>query len=235
MIPIISGSNIASLETAPRSIVRYAFIVFTFLLTNTTFSQSQRDIDQAAQLFRQGQAAYEEGRFSEAAEKMKAAYELTRAAELAFNVGRAYERMSEYDEAIRYFRIYLRRGSPDERERSDIQGRINALQAAKRRQRDQVFTMPPSTDELTHEARTFFRRGVTMYRQGHYEAAMQAFIAAHRFAPLPEVLYNMAMTARRLGQTRDAIDYFREYLRRRPNAPDRFHVEHEIEEMRSSR
>lgn len=62
---------------------------------------------------------------------------------------------------------------------------------------------------------------------------MQAFIAAHRFAPLPEVLYNLAVTAERLGSPRDAIDYYREYLRGLPeNAPDRGAVERKIAALR---
>ena len=63
-------------------------------------------------------------------------------------------------------------------------------------------------------------------------AAMQAFTAAQRFAELPEVLYNMAVTAERMGDRRDAADYFREYLRLRPTAPDRGEVERRIRTLR---
>lgn len=195
-------------------------------------ARAQDDVARARTLFAEGQAAYDAGRFEEAAQKMKAAYELTSAPDLAFNVGRVYERMSEYREAIRFFRLYLRRGSPDDATRADVERRIAALEAAERRQRDQVFTAPPSSDELTNEARTFFLRGVAMYRRRQYEAAMQAFIAAHRFAPLPEVLYNLAVTAERIGSRQDAIDYYREYLRMRPDAPDRGAVEREIRRLR---
>lgn len=196
-------------------------------------AQPASRVDRARALFQEGQAAYDAGRFAEAAEKMERAWRLTRAPELAFNVGRVYERMSEYDKAIRFFRIYLRRGQPSAEERADINARIAALREAKERQQNQVFTAPPSNDELTQEARTFFLRGVALYRQRHYEAAMQAFIAAYRFAPLPEVLYNLAVTAERLGSRRDALDYYREYLRLRPDAPDRGHVEREIERLRA--
>ena len=64
---------------------------------------------------------------------------------------------------------------------------------------------------------------------------MEAFTAAQRFAPLPEIFYNMAVTAERLGSTRDAMDYYREYLRVRPNAPDRGHVESEVARLRAER
>ncbi len=193
------------------------------------------DVDRARLLFVEGQRAYDAGRFEEAAEKMKAAYELTRSPELAFNVGRVYERMSEYNEAIRYFRIYARRGQPSESELADIRRRIRALAEARDRQQSVVYTGAPSTDALTAEARAFFLRGVAMFEQGQFDAAMVAFTAAHQFAPLPEVLYNMAVTSERLGNLRDAVDYYREYLRVRRDAPDRGHVEREIARLRSER
>ncbi len=204
-------------------------------LTSVASAQTEEQLARARTLFTEGQAAYDAGRFQEAVTKMREAYEITNSAELAFNVARVYERMSEYAEAIRYFRIYLRQGQPDATVRADVEARIEALRAAERRSREQVFTAPPSDDELTREARTFFTRGVSMFRRGEYEAAMQAFTAAHRFAPLPEVLYNMAVVAERLGAPRDAIDYYREYLRLRPTAPDRGFVEREIERLRGAR
>lgn len=193
---------------------------------------TEEQVARARTLFTEGQAAYDAGRFQEAVAKMREAYEITNSAELAFNVARVYERMSEYADAIRYFRIYLRQGQPSAEVRTDVERRIEALREAERRSRDHVFTAPPSDDELTREARTFFTRGVAMFRRGEYEAAMQAFTAAHRFAPLPEVLYNMAVVSERLGSNRDAIDYYREYLRLRPTAPDRGFVEREIERLR---
>lgn len=216
-------------------------LVFTslvFALDSRSTSVAQHDersarVDQARSLFADAQRAYEAGRFAEAAEKMTAAYELTRSPELAFNVGRVHERMSAYDEAIRYFRLYLRQSSPTDPARADVEARVAALHAAQRRAREQVYAAPPSSDELTQEARAFFLRGVAMYRRRQYEAAMQAFIASHRFAPLPEVLYNLAVTAERLGSRRDALDYYREYLRTLPeNAPDRGAVEREIRRLR---
>lgn len=209
-----------------------AILLIGLLWTLPASAQDDRT-ERARVLFQEGNAAYDAGRFQEAAEKMKGAWELVRSPALAFNVGRAYERMSEYDQAIRFFRMYLRNGRPSAEERRDVQARIAALRDAKARQSSQVFTGAPSNDELTREARTFFLRGVAMYRGGHYEAAMQAFIAAHRFAPLPEVLYNLAVTSERLGSRRDAIDYYREYLRGlAENAPDRGAVERKIAELR---
>ncbi len=211
-----------------------ALLLFSLLLSVPALADDA-EVERARVLFTDGQAAYSSGNFQVAVDKMRQAYDLTRSPELAFNVARVYERMSEYDSAIRYFRIYLRRGSPTATERADIDGRITALREAKRRAQDRVFTSAPSDDELTREARTFFLRGVSMFRRSQFEAAMQAFTAAQRFAPLPEILYNMAITSERLGNTRDAIDYYREYLRLRPESVDRGHVEREIARLRASR
>lgn len=224
-------------KTPLRALRLFAWLgVLTLVpaLAASTVAHAQTDeqLARARALFTEGQAAYDAGRFQEAVTKMREAYDITSSPELAFNVARVYERMSEYQEAIRYFRIYLRQGSPDAEVRADVEQRITALREAERRSRDHVFTAPPSDDELTREARAFFTRGVAMFRRGEYEAAMQAFTAAHRFAPLPEVLYNMAVVAERLGAPRDAIDYYREYLRLRPTAPDRGFVEREIERLR---
>lgn len=199
--------------------------------TEPTPPVSQRT-QEARELFRAGQRAYEDGRFADAGKKMEAAYRLTRSPELAYNVGRVYERMGEFKKAIRFFRLYKKSTKPGSDERGALDERISELQAAERRQREQVFVSAPSNDQLTQEARAFFLRGVAMFRRDHYEAAMQAFNAAHRFAPFPELYFNMAVTAERLGSKRDARDYYREYLRLRPKSPDRAHVERAIARLR---
>ena len=86
-------------------------------------------------------------------------------------------------------------------------------------------TLPPTSDEVTAEARTFFERGVTMFRRRRYDAALTAFTAAYRFSPLPEVIYNLAVVSERTEHLQDAIDYYREYLRAMPTDPDRATIE----------
>lgn len=197
----------------------------------------QARLERARTLFEEAQRAYAEGRFREAARKMQVAYRLTRSPELAFNVARVFERMGETDLAIQYFRIYMRHeehhGTLTDAERADLEERTAKLRAMAERHREQLYSAPPSDDALTAEAQRFFKLGVAMFNRGEYDAAMQAFIAAHRFAPLPEVLYNLALTSERLERWRDARDYYREYLRVRPAAPDRAHVEKRIEALRS--
>ena len=189
-------------------------------------------VGRAQDLFTQGVAAYDAGRLDEAARLLGEADRLTPSPELAFNIGRVYERMGEAPQAIRYFQRYLHDAHPTDAERADITARIAALQALQTRQHDQIMVAPPSTDDMTAEARTFFLRGVAMFRRHRYDAALAAFTAAYRFAQLPEVIYNLAVASERTSHTQDAIDYYREYLHARPTDPGRATIEHHIEELR---
>lgn len=198
-------------------------------------ASAQTEQERARALFQEGAAAYDAGDFQLAATKMIEAYGLVESPDLAFNIGRTYERMSEYDLAIRYFRTYLRSREVAADVRADISARIAALRAAKRRGRNRVFTAPPDSDELSREARTFYLRGVAMYGRGHYDAAMQAFGTALGFRELPEIYYNMAVTAARLDRNEEAVGYYREYVRLAPNAADRGAVEREMARLRARR
>lgn len=195
---------------------------------------AQTDQERARALFQEGAQAYEAGDFQRAASKMIEAYELVESPDLAFNIGRTYERMSEYDLAIRYFRTYLRSREVSAEVQADIRSRINALRAAKRRGRNRVFAAPPDSAALSREARTFYLRGVAMYERRHYDAAMQAFGSALGFRELPEIYYNMAVTAVRLERNAEAVGYYREYIRLAPNAPDRGAVEREMNRLRAA-
>ncbi|MGB0680138.1 MAG: tetratricopeptide repeat protein [Polyangiales bacterium] len=187
---------------------------------------------QARQLFEQGMRAYQKGELELAAKHLCAAHKLTRAPELAYNLGRVYERMAQIDDAVRYFTLYLRRTNVSAEEKANLKTRIAELRALKERQKSQVFTTPASKNELTSEARRFFLSGVSMYRRHKYQAALQAFTHAMRLAPVPEVLFNIAITAEKLGQTRDAIDYYREYLRTQKNVAERERIQAHIQKLR---
>lgn len=196
-------------------------------------AQDAAAVQRAQDLFARGLAAYDAGRLDEAARLLVEADRIVHTPELAFNVARVYERMGEAPDAIRFFERYLREGSPSEAERADVERRIAVLRDLERRMRDQILTAPPTDDAMAQEARAFFERGVAMFRRRRYDAALQAFTAAYRFAPLPEVIYNLAVASERTGHSQDAIDYYREYLRARPNGADRAYVERRIAALRN--
>lgn len=218
--------------------VRWIVLALTLVLAalpGAARAQDAAAVARAQELFRQGVAAYDAGRLDEAARLLTEADGIVHSPELSFNIARVYERMGEAPQAIRWFQRYLRETQPSDEERADIERRMTLMRELQQRQRDQVMTIPPSSDEMTQEARTFFERGVEMFRRRRYEAALQAFTAAYNFARLPEVIYNLAVASERVGHTQDAIDFYREYLRARPNGPDRVMVERTIERLRQQR
>lgn len=191
-------------------------------------------IERARQLFVEGTQHYQAGRLNEALEQFLAAWRIVPSPELAYNVARTYERIGDTQRGVEFYRHYLRQAAPDAAERQNVERRIAELEAIARRQREQIIALPPSEDELTQEARTFFERGVTMFRRRRYDAAMAAFTAAYNFARLPEVIYNLAVTAERLGRTQDAIDYFREYARSLPReSAERPMIDRRVEQLRA--
>lgn len=195
-------------------------------------AQDASAVSRAQELFAAGLTAYEAGRLDEAVRLLREADGIVHTPELTFNIARVYERMGEAREAVRFFERYLREARPEAEERADVERRIAAMRELDRRMRDQVMTTPPSGDEMTQEARVFFERGVAMFRRRRYDAALQAFTAAYNFARLPEVVYNLAVASERTGHLQDAIDFYREYLRARPDGPDRRIVERQVAALR---
>ena len=62
-------------------------------------------------------------------------------------------------------------------------------------------------------AREQFRVGVEAYRHGKYAEARDAFEAAYDVAPKPQVLYNLAMAERKLGNEAKACEYLEKHVR----------------------
>jgi tetratricopeptide (TPR) repeat protein len=192
-------------------------------------------VKRAGALFAEGQAAYQQGKLKLAVDKLEQAYALAPSKEIEFDLGRVYERVGEPAKAIRHFRAYLQGEKLAPAERAEIEGRIDKLVQLQARQRAQLREAPPSSAALTSEARAFFERGKKLFRKGSYEAALAAFTAARRFAALPELAYNLALTSERLARNTDAVDYYRTYLREQPNAPDAEAVQARIAELLTDR
>ncbi len=62
------------------------------------------------------------------------------------------------------------------------------------------------------EAAARFQRGVGLYKDGDFEAALTEFRQAYRLAPIFEVLYNLGLTQRRLYQYGPAVKSLNDYL-----------------------
>ncbi len=182
-------------------------------------------VARARGFFEQGMAAYQANDFGRAAQLLTRADDVLPSAELAFNIAYCYQRMSEPARAIRYYERFLSTGTPSDAVRADVTARIAAMQALVARQRDLTMTLPPTTDAVAQDAALLFDSGRQMFQRRRYPAAFQAFsAAAAAFQALgqevPELVYNLAVTAERMNQLDDAADYYDEYLRLRPNDPD---------------
>lgn len=179
-------------------------------------------------MFARGRQAYLDGELDLARGQLEQAYALAPSAELAYNLARVLERMGRAEDSARYYRIYLRQGRVTAKERAGIEQRLSKLEALARQQSAQALKAPPTRGELAAEARAFFERGAKLYARGKYGEALIAFGAAQRFAALPELSYNMALTEERLGHARAAVDHYRAYLRMARQPKDEAEVRQRI-------
>jgi hypothetical protein len=74
-------------------------------------------------------------------------------------------------------------------------------------------------------ARQHVKTGEARFRAGDYRGALLAFLAAEAIAPSPILIHNVAVCHERLGEAAEAARRYREYLSRRPDAPNRREIE----------
>lgn len=81
------------------------------------------------------------------------------------------------------------------------------------------------------EARTHYQAGMSKFNAGQYDEAVVEFRAAEQLAPSPLNHYNIALALERKGDAAGAIDAYRAYLDRLPNAANRGDVEASIKRL----
>ena len=89
---------------------------------------------------------------------------------------------------------------------------------------------PPSPEDKV-KAREHYQRGLTHYDIKEYPEALAEFKNAYRVVQDPAFLFNIAQCYRKLGQNVEALDYYHNYMRRFPSAPNRSEVERRIQEI----
>jgi tetratricopeptide (TPR) repeat protein len=62
-------------------------------------------------------------------------------------------------------------------------------------------------------ARSYLDAGLRLYNEGQYEAAIRELRLGYALEPLPEILYTLGQSARKLGRCDEAIGYYKQYLR----------------------
>ena len=85
--------------------------------------------------------------------------------------------------------------------------------------------------EGDNSAKTLFENGARAYQEGRDEDAVDLFLKAYALDPQPELLYNTAQAYERLGDIRNALRCYRDYLRQGPSAQDRSFVETRVSNL----
>ena len=80
-------------------------------------------------------------------------------------------------------------------------------------------------------ARLLYEKGANAYRDGRFYDAVDIFLETNRLYPDPKLSYNVGKAFEGLGNQAGALRYYREYLRRLPDAPDQKDVEAHIEQL----
>jgi len=84
------------------------------------------------------------------------------------------------------------------------------------------------------EARTHYQAGVKAYGSGNYQNAIKEFSAAQQLAPADLNNYNLALCYDKLGDAEPAIQYYRAFLDKQPNADKRAEIEASISRLESA-
>jgi len=82
--------------------------------------------------------------------------------------------------------------------------------------------------EADRKARSLFEQGRVAYEEGRYRDSWDYFRQAYLLSKRPELLYNVGQSADRLRMDREALEAFRLYLARLPNAHNRREVENRV-------
>ncbi len=88
---------------------------------------------------------------------------------------------------------------------------------------------PPKQAEA--EARERYKRGMTHYDLGEFDAAIEEFKQAYALTQAPGLLFNLAQACRKKRDWDQALHFYRSYLRLSPHAPNRKDVEKLVAEV----
>jgi uncharacterized cupin superfamily protein len=106
--------------------------------------------------------------------------------------------------------------------------------AVRQEQRPAPVETKPS-HETRATAKEHYNQGTRHYELGHYQEALGEFEAAYMAVPDPAFLFNIAQCHRKAGHDKEAIGFYKSYLRNAPKAPNRADVQKRIQELESGK
>lgn len=83
------------------------------------------------------------------------------------------------------------------------------------------------------QARQHFQNGKQRFDAGDYRGAIQEFETANELAPAPLLHFNIGLAYERLGEAAPALEHFKLYLQKMPDAPNRSLVEVKVARLES--
>ncbi len=86
-------------------------------------------------------------------------------------------------------------------------------------------------DQRKADAKRHFEAGAKAYARKNYSDAIDQFLEANRLVPSPALSYNIARAYDKIGNTAQALSFYRDYLRRAPAASDKKAVAATIEAL----
>src|SRR5579884_3926042 len=81
------------------------------------------------------------------------------------------------------------------------------------------------------EARDHYEKGLTHYNLGEFDPAVEEFKKAYELSNAPGLLFNIAQVYRAKEDYKQALYFYRTYLRLQPDAPNRADVEARIADL----
>jgi tetratricopeptide (TPR) repeat protein len=94
-----------------------------------------------------------------------------------------------------------------------------------------AWAEPPASKKAAASARTHYKKGMKAYDLGRFDEAVRAFEDAYDADPSAAYLFNIAQAYRRSGNDTKALELYKTYLRKSPDAADRESVESIIAEI----
>jgi tetratricopeptide (TPR) repeat protein len=98
-----------------------------------------------------------------------------------------------------------------------------------------ILAVNPDAHADVANAKAHYERGQALYQLGEYRRALDEFKEAHIEKADPALLYNIAQCYRQLGDTENALAFYRRYLSFGPEGPLRADVERRIQELELAR
>jgi hypothetical protein len=87
---------------------------------------------------------------------------------------------------------------------------------------------PARAQQRESDAKAAFQEGKAAYESQHFDVALERFKRSYVLSGQPALLYNIASTLQQLNRPGAAADALRDFIKARPNDPDRAELETRI-------